>query len=843
VDGKINYSKVSTGRVTTAAQVPIDASLKRSPDVPGGYEFELATAKTERRKPSRIVGVYQPGHFSLAGSISSRDVPAMEQVWSVGEVRADYQYSSSGDFKVDLHIKDFSSEDRSAAPAILDRPAALKKVSAASAIARLFERYRLTGSGDLDLRAEGNLNDLPQSKVDGVITCDDVSILYSVFPYLIEHLAGTIDFSQSAIKVNNLAGRHGGVHLTIGGAFSDFAAGTKGEIEIRSKDMALDEDLYAALWPVQKNLWDDFAPKGTVEFDYTLRREGPNETSYWLDVDLADVNSTYRHFPYPLDNLRGNLFFDSSSIKVTNLDSRIRGREININGKVIDTDTPQPRFDLVIDVNRVPLDSVLAGALPPREQKLYNRFNPTGRGDGRILVRNEAADANRADFIADLDFTETALRPPMLPLAITDINANGIFRPNSIEFKDFNGLYAGQPVSMKGVFEPTEDGNDLTYKMTLSSEDVNIDEDLLNLIPERMRDTVDKLHPSGRIAYVAKLDRRAEVNDIDFEVEVLCRDVNARPDFLGFELEGISGRIAVNRNSILIDHLVSRRADGRSPGMKLNGTVEMASEEAQDVKGIVSAALEVDANNFPVDEKRIQNLKAKLEYDAKKQAWVADNFAANFYRGRMTGTIELSAAEGNSPSFELQSGFEGADLREFLADRAKPPEGCGEGGCYSTGRMNGQINVAGALGDKASYLGTCRIDITNMQVGKVSLIGRLLGLLKLTEPSDYTFNRMSFDGYIKNGRLNFQNLELSGASLTFAGTGWMNLGDKKLELKLAARGPRIAAIKPDVIGSLTSAISPGVLQVLVSGSAYEPKIEVKALPVVGETLELLGTKK
>ena len=67
--------------------------------------------------------------------------------------------------------------------------------------------------------------------------------------------------------------------------------------------------------------------------------------------------------------------------------------------------------------------------------------------------------------------------------------------------------------------------------------------------------------------------------------------------------------------------------------------------------------------------------------------------------------------------------------------------------------------------------------------------------------------------------------------------------NKKMELVLAARGPRIAAMKEDIIGSLTTAISPGVLQVLVTGSASEPKIEIKPLPVIGNTLKLLGTKK
>jgi hypothetical protein len=71
----------------------------------------------------------------------------------------------------------------------------------------------------------------------------------------------------------------------------------------------------------------------------------------------------------------------------------------------------------------------------------------------------------------------------------------------------------------------------------------------------------------------------------------------------------------------------------------------------------------------------------------------------------------------------------------------------------------------------------------------------------------------------------------------------MDMTSKKLDLTLAARGPRIAAIKENVIESLASAISPAVLQVVVTGNAYEPQIEVKPFPVIGNTLELFGTKE
>jgi uncharacterized protein YhdP len=732
--------------------------------------------------------------------------------------------------------------DRTAAGAILQRPRILKKVGAASTAVNLFDRYRLAGAADVELSASGNIRNLAAVKLDGEVECKGVSILYNVFPYFIEDVTGTIEFTENDLKINNLAGRHGEVNLTISGAFGNFAQGTEGTLGIYSRNMVLDGDLYTALFPVQKKLWDDFKPNGIVEFAYTQHRSPQSRSTYQLDVDLIDVNSTYRHFPYPLDNLTGNLLFDHDSIRVTNLNSKKMSRQININGNVTETNTSRPKFDLVVDVSNIPLDETLAAALPPRERNLYERFNPSGSGDGKIIVGNPAQDANKVDFTADLNFTDTVLRPPMLPLPITDIKANGVFRHDSIEFKQFRGIYAGQPVEMQGVFEPSEDGSELDYAMILSGSDVQIDENLLNLIPAKMRSTVEKLNPSGNISYAARLEKTAQKDDIDFQVEVQCRGSSAQPEMLDFALSDITGKITVNKNSVILDNIVSRPADGNSPAVSLDGIIEI-SQDANGDGQIASALIAMGADNFPIQYKKIKHLNARLEYDPINKSWLAENFTGNFYDGILTGTISVRA-EPNQPIFlEIQSGFDGADLRKFLADSNAQPANCPDGSCYSSGSMSGTVNVAGTVSDKVDYLGTCKIEISKMQVGRISFIGRLLGLLNLTEPSDYVFDRMFFDAYIKNGRLNFEKLELSGPAVAFAGTGWMDMRDKKMKLTLSAKGPRILAVRKDLIGSITGAISSWILQVVVTGSAYEPKVEIKPLPVIKDTIELIGTKK
>jgi hypothetical protein len=129
-----------------------------------------------------------------------------------------------------------------------------------------------------------------------------------------------------------------------------------------------------------------------------------------------------------------------------------------------------------------------------------------------------------------------------------------------------------------------------------------------------------------------------------------------------------------------------------------------------------------------------------------------------------------------------------------------------------------------------------------MQAGHLSPLGKLLHVLNLTEPKDFAFNRMFLDSYIKNDRLIFRKLDLSGDALAFYGSGWMNIPQHNVDLVLIARGRRLATADPSIFESLTEGIGRAVVRMEVTGDLYDPKITTKALPLIEESLEILGTR-
>ena len=86
------------------------------------------------------------------------------------------------------------------------------------------------------------------------------------------------------------------------------------------------------------------------------------------------------------------------------------------------------------------------------------------------------------------------------------------------------------------------------------------------------------------------------------------------------------------------------------------------------------------------------------------------------------------------------------------------------------------------------------------------------------------------------------NLRIWSAAVAFNGEGQLNLENDDIDLKLTARGRRLATDEPSVLQSLTDALGVAVVRMNVSGKIYAPEVKMTVLPVIKGTLELLGTK-
>jgi len=966
--GILQYSKISNGETQAIAGVPVEASFGPAEKAEDGYKFNITTAKRAGFGKSNLTGFWRPSRVAITGSISSTDVAAFERTWMINVLAGELTYDPNNAYTMKLRIKDLQSTHRPAGGTFaLDSRAFLGRWNLFTAMQQFFSRYRPTGKIDIELDTAGNFGQLGESRLVGSVLCRDVSICDEKFPYVIEHIAGQIDFTEKSVVLKRLSGKHGDSEVKFNGWSKDLGPNWQYEISVTSEDMSLDNDVYDALSPRQKKFWSAFSPSGTGAIDYRMSRNSETDKKRTLSVELLGVEAMYRHFPYPLKKLSGRLFFDRDSIRFSDVVSQFDGRKITINGEVTAYNTERPMYDILVSAEDIPLDSTLVGSLTDKQRNVYNQLDMVGPADAEIKIVTAKDGAGPADVTAKISVKKASVKLDDFRVGVSDVSAKVAFGPEVVVIEDLRGRYGESVVSAAGRIWPIEGPEEPAYCLSLGAEALELNDDLIGLLPAGAKNIVSKLQSKGKVNVSIELNKggRDECPD-DYKVTLECLDNTV--DFEGFSypLKEVTGSLTIRKDSIKLEGITATAAADaqettEKPMVEINGEIALSdgafssgsfrlsgkdvlfderlgsalpegirplyvklspagrfdadfekikissaddgakyvdlagsikfkncdfntSPKISEVDGVLktkcvyktgSALREAEAvlsaDGLTIKGICLRRLEADIFYDREQQSWSTKELIGDCYGGKLTGKFELKQASERTWEYLLQAGFENIDLKELLMDQGRDDEervagvssakGVGESkekvadgtrpeetraGGRTSGKMSGSLGVIGQTGavggDNHWRLGRCRLRITDMQVGKLSPLAKVLYVLKLTEPKDFAFDQMLVDSYIKDNKVYFEYLDLSGEGAAFNGSGWMDLESQDVDLVLFARGPRLDISEPTVLESLRDTLGWAVVRMEVGGNLYDPKVTTRTLPVIKGTLEIFGTK-
>jgi hypothetical protein len=932
--GKLQYSKISNGQAQVAVSVPIDASFGFDKNSEDGYSFEITTATMSSGfGKSRLKGLWKPGIVTMSGGISSIDVPELEMAWFVDVLAAEFKYNRNNDFSLKLSVPDLESRRNEALDNLASvGPVFLGKSGVFTALQGFWDLYQPHGMVDAELEMWGNLSRLSESKMAGKVHCKDAAFCYNRFPYAIEHLTGRIDFTKNSVTLNNLSGKHGETRLFINGSCSDFGANLKYGIRITSNKMPLDDDLYDALKPKQKEFWSAFSPTGFAAIDLRLNRQTQTDKEIKLTVELHGAEAAYRNFPYQLQDLTGRLLFNRNKVIFSDVTSQASRRKITLNGEIETRGAYKPAtYDFSIKVNNVPLDATLQAALTEKQKNLYQQFCPAGLADGLIKVSTQ--DSGTASVTADLSFKNTSLKVDQFPLPVSDITAKATFTPYLITIKEFTGQYGNDSVSLTGQVHLDREYRQSDYQLELKLEQVLLNSDLFDLLPDSLRNFISELKPAGRVNLIADLTKESLTEPSDYSVTLECLRNSVNIPKFPYPLKDITGTLTINDNTIKLRDITAI-TDGNAPPNSSPPTIELNGEIILAGDSYRSALLKLSAENFAFDEqfsrvlpghvrpmydrlspvgsfnldfenisffradngrksivftgnvdlnnssikmsgttttldaslntkgsyvtgeglsncnslldggtlnilgKSFTNLTTDICYDPDSRNWFTRNLMADFYGGKVKGKFEFKQPAGQTEEYVLQTGFENVDLQQFLSDT---PSGQAPEKGHTGGIMNGSLSLNAGLGNNSSRIGTCKLSISDMRVGKLSPLAKILQVLQLSL-EDHAFEQMYVDSYIKRNSLFVRKLDLSGQRIAFYGSGSMDLQSRNINLALTSRGKRPATDDPSILQSLTEVLGQAVVRMDVTGDLYDPKITTKTLPLLEQTLQIFGSK-
>jgi hypothetical protein len=652
-----------------------------------------------------------------------------------------------------------------------------------------------------------------------------------------------------------------------------------------------------------------------------------------LTLELRDTEAAYRQFPYQLKNLTGKLLFYKNKIFFSNVISQVNERKITVNGSIetSDTDNSPVTYDFIIKADNIPFDTNLEAALTEKQKNLYTQLCPAGFADGWIKLSTN--DAGPAGYTAEMSFKDASLKVEQFPLPVSDITAKAIFTPYLIIIKEFSGRYGNDSVSLSGQVRLDRQYQQSDYRLKLKLEEALLNDDLFNLLPERLMKIISKYKPEGQVNLIADLNKESPTEPLDYSITLECLGDNITIPKFPYALKNIEGALIIDDNTIKLRNITAI-TDGNAPTgsspptIKLDGEIILAGDSYR------SALLNLSAKNFTFDEqfsrllpghvkplydrlspagsfnldfenisffradngrkmivfngnvdlknssikmsgatttldaslntkgsyitgegfrncnslldggtlnilgKSFTNLTTDICYDPDSRDWFTRNLVADFYGGKVKGKFEFKQPPGQIGEYVLQTGFENVDLQQFLSDT---PSGQAPEKGHTGGIMNGSLSLNAGLGDNSSRIGTCKLAISNMQVGKLSPLAKILQVLQLSL-EDHAFEQMYVDSYIKRNNLFVRKLDLSGERIAFYGSGSIDLKSRDVNMSLTSRGKRLATDDPSLLQSLTEGLTQAVVRMDVTGDFYDPKITTKTLPLIDQTLQIFGAK-
>jgi hypothetical protein len=864
--GTLKYTNVENQQVKTVAAAPVDAIFGPEKEKHHAYTFQITTAQRATLGKSTLTGSWKPGAVTLAGSIASADIPALERAWRIDVFAGELNYDRTGDYSLKLRIKDLLGR-HTPTPESLASPtrAPLKRPGLFAALQRFFHRFRPAGMINIDLDVSGNLGRPAESVLRGKLHCKDVSICDRKFPYPVEHLVGPIDLTENSATLSNLCGWHNDVKLFFNGFSRDFGPDWKYQIRITSDNMALNKDLYQALSTKRKKVWDAFLPSGTAAIDYRLSRKTPTDKKKKLELELLDAKAAYTHFPYPLTNLTGKIFFEYDKVTVSNMVSHVNGRKITLNGKVTACRTDRPLYDISVTAEDIPLDSTLANALPPAQKDFYEQLRMSGLADADIKIFTPTAHPDPLTFVAEVFFKKTSLRDMFLQVPKTkqassaqvkdnlpsttfsDVSAKAIFTPEMITIDQFTGNYRLGDVALTGQIWPGEKNQQPSYQLQMRTEHVEITDDLIAHLPVSLNKLLGQLQPKGNVNLGINVNKAPADHSPDYKITIDCLGNTVHFANFPYPLKDITGSLIITPDNILLrDLAVTTAGDVRimagASAVKLNGKIHIPNGPS-DIRqlDLSDSHITLEAESLKIKGTSLTAVEAGIRYDPVEQNWSAKNLVADCCGGRLAGKLKIKKSTETASQYLLQIGFENVDLKQFLSQiESNEPE---PSNSQTSGKMDGSLSISTPTGENLPRTGRCRLRITDMQVGKLSPLAKLLYVLNLTEPKDFAFETMFVDSYIKDDKLFIQRFDLSGKAVAFCGSGRMDLKSRNLDLTLAARGPRLATAEPSVLQSLTDTLGQAVVRMEVTGDYYDPHVKTIPLPLIEDSLRIFGPEQ
>ena len=759
-------------------------------------------------------------------------------------------------------------------------------------------RYHPAGIADVDMQFNGSLRSLDEANLNGRIHCTDITICDNKFPYQFNHLQGDIEFSGRSLRLAELQSRHNDVKIQIDGTVKNFGPNPAIVMNVVSPNMQLDADLYHAIAAPQRDpngdeaqMWHDISPTGITEFDYHFEQTSDGEKSQTITLRLIDVSAMYKGFPYPLRQLTGTVIIEPNRLQLKDIVSKYEdGSRIVINGQLDDINGPQADFKITCRGVQVPVDQTLIEAFPPRQRSFFDHLSIEAVTDFVVDIVPDSADRSQTAFNAKIEVEGPTLDLHDFPLEATDIKASVVATGDLLQINRFEGLTESGYVRLlddSKIWPQGKDPNRLGYSLLLDVDHFQLNDAFWQAVGPDAEKSLGKLRLSGAIDANGLLE--ANLDDIRAQgtnLTIHCQDNPIQWDAVA--LGQVDGQLTVRGQDVMFQDftvrdlplesfpqaLMSDKVKTIHTELTPKGTIEMRIRRGMVQMGpqgptLIDAGVllqtqqlfigqtdpphrlkgnceghfvfdlpsdrwqmtaHYDIDHFDYLNWQVTDLTGDLAHDPNTHLLQSNDFKAQFYDGQMTGSGEMSL--GDQASYTLDLNFTALNLAKLppLGNKVQWPSA-------KAGTADGRVILTGPLDALSNPRGKFGATIANLEMGRQSLLGKILTAVQFKQPEEYIFHGIELNAEILGPELIFDRIRIIGSPLVFDGMGTMNLKTRMVAFNLSV-WDRIVTDRQSIFDMLARGLGSALWKVEVQGSMDDPKVNAVYLSILKQPLDL-----
>lgn len=357
-----------------------------------------------------------------------------------------------------------------------------------------------------------------------------------------------------------------------------------------------------------RNFLEDYDPHGKLNAYLQFTRRANQAGTIRTDgyVTPLGMRGSAKWFKYPLDDVRGTIYFAGSQVRLENLHGRHGCGNANINA-LIEVSTYYPDVDLDIQATSIPLDAKLFEALPDRYKSVLQRFRPRGMAHVRTRLRRPGVIENQPKpkwtqlFSINLVDVSASVLPH--PYLLENIHGRLEVDGDRINIIRVSGDSNGASMQFDG-YAIVPAGGDPEMEVRVEATGIHMDTEYVAAMPPKIASELSQFRPDGVVDLVGIVSTHESGGDMQWDLSAQLQDATIQYAQFPYLLEHAAGEIEIDNDGVRILELNASHGDAR---------IEASGDVRRSPNGRRVVDLDFNTDGVPLDESLHESLPPALK--------------------------------------------------------------------------------------------------------------------------------------------------------------------------------------------------------------------------------------